>query len=122
QGAQPAAPYPNLSSVAPSAKLSTAINLTRVEASFFCKAPATPDIFTLSLHDALPISERVDPRAAAGGEARDPRCRRARLGRRVRSEEHTSELQSLTNLACRLLLEKKTKCLQKNVIKNIPHF
>src|SRR2546430_11322974 len=72
---------------------------------FFFNDTATTEIYTLSLHDALPIS--------AGG-ARD-RARRRRAGHRsreflaARSEEHTSELQSQSNLVCRLLLEKKKK-------------
>src|SRR5438046_9498528 len=62
-------------------------------------------IFLLSLHDALPIWSRLHHRLGQP-------CRRLRHdARRVllqgRSEEHTSELQSLTNLVCRLLLEKK---------------
>src|SRR5207244_13174705 len=93
-------------------------------------APAPPQFYTLSLHDALPISR---DRAAAGrpgpGAARRSRpgsgiraarrlrprrrARRAHRGRGVpcraadRSEEHTSELQSPDHLVCRLLLEKK---------------
>src|SRR5437773_11222169 len=79
---------------------------------FFFNDTATTEIYTLSLHDALPISaERVLP---AGRERLQPRdChrgewhhRRAR-GRLSRSEEHTSELQSHHDLVCRLLLEKK---------------
>src|SRR3712207_8214261 len=88
---------------------------------FFFNDTATTEIYTLSLHDALPISETprsrrpgVDdgtcgaagPRFSAGRSARtrarSPRCR-------PRSEEHTSELQSRQYLVCRLLLEKKNK-------------
>src|SRR5262249_60781722 len=103
-----------------------------------CRGPAlsllfhaadAPDLSTLSLHDALPISggaatrcsdrregsiphpRRPHDRGIAG--ARRPGFRRGCHGRRStsesgrdRSEEHTSELQSLTNLVCRLLLEK----------------
>src|ERR1035437_11182412 len=69
---------------------------------FFFNDTATTEIYTLSLHDALPICNRY----------RSP-SRRARTGRRgsqkPRSEEHTSELQSRQYLVCRLLLEKKTK-------------
>src|SRR5947199_325673 len=92
--------------------------------SFFFNDTATTEIYTLSLHDALPISSRSSarqrrartrarrraspprraPRAAARGPA--PRPRRPF---RSRSEEHTSELQSLRHLVCRLLLEKKKK-------------
>src|SRR5437016_14662324 len=70
---------------------------------FFFNDTATTEIYTLSLHDALPISRAVVPQRRTGhvGE------RGAVLCVRIRSEEHTSELQSLTNLVCRLLLEKK---------------
>src|SRR5256885_11635798 len=66
---------------------------------FFFNDTATTEIYTLSLHDALPISHpgRPGPR---------PRPWR-RCWWRIRSEEHTSELQSPCNLVCRLLLEKK---------------
>src|SRR6266581_9380142 len=67
---------------------------------FFFNDTATTEIYTLSLHDALPISaveERHRP--PARGEVREPERRR--------SEEHTSELQSPVHLVCRLLLEKK---------------
>src|SRR5437899_7172373 len=82
-----------------------------ISISFFSNATSTTEIYTLSLHDALPISGH-DPR-----RARDPRpshaVRRAAAPRRRhpaqerRSEEHTSELQSLRHLVCRLMLEKK---------------
>src|SRR6266511_6302128 len=67
---------------------------------FFFNDTATTEIYTLSLHDALPISTR--PRSWI----RCPRgsCSPARWSR---SEEHTSELQSRENIVCRLLLEKK---------------
>src|SRR5438034_5731552 len=89
---------------------------------FFFIDTATTEIYTLSLHDALPISSghgEVGPRA---GYVREPRRPLAGPGRRVhtgdvqdgghpaphvRSEEHTSELQSHSDLVCRLLLEKK---------------
>src|SRR2546430_10235634 len=73
---------------------------------FFFNDTATTEIYTLSLHDALPISRRS--RAPSDGRRR-VQCRSR--GRRpiVRSEEHTSELQSQSNLVCRLLLEKKKK-------------
>src|SRR2546426_6341583 len=74
---------------------------------FFFNDTATTEIYTLSLHDALPISadrsrQRDPPRSRPGRRARESRARA-----RVRSEEHTSELQSPCNLVCRLLLEKK---------------
>src|SRR2546430_5161049 len=81
---------------------------------FFFNDTATTEIYTLSLHDALPISRRRRPAAARRGGAvraglRGPRGRAGELARgpRSRSEEHTSELQSQSNLVCRLLLEKK---------------
>src|SRR6266571_2178348 len=67
---------------------------------FFFNDTATTEIYTLSLHDALPISCE---RAMALGPA--TAAHHGQLGRR--SEEHTSELQSHVNLVCRLLLEKK---------------
>src|SRR5436305_2599422 len=73
---------------------------------FFYNDPATTDIYTLSLHDALPISFAAPP------DRREPPERHRRPGagqHRTRSEEHTSELQSRPHLVCRLLLEKK-KC------------
>src|ERR1019366_10531133 len=77
---------------------------------FFFNDTATTEIYTLSLHDALPICQW---RA----------CRRRRPGhhagrRGQRSEEHTSELQSLTNLVCRLLLEKKKNKTQRKTLTN----
>src|SRR5262249_61292808 len=79
---------------------------------FFFNDTATTEIYTLSLHDALPICAHSQPagRARRRLECRAPRSfdDRARYDRQGgRSEEHTSELQSLTNLVCRLLLEKK---------------
>src|SRR2546430_10029861 len=87
---------------------------------FFFNDTATTEIYTLSLHDALPISHD------AGREALLDALRQAALGEYEilaelgrggmatvylahRSEEHTSELQSQSNLVCRLLLEKKKK-------------
>src|SRR5205085_12198481 len=84
---------------------------------FFYNATATAGLYTLSLHDALPISSSPRALRSAGlrpsspaGTARTtstPTCPRATRSRR--SEEHTSELQSQSNLVCRLLLEKKKK-------------
>src|SRR5256885_16326730 len=80
---------------------------------FFFNDTATTEIYTLSLHDALPISNS----AGAGGTK--PTRPDGSAGDRVpapdptRSEEHTSELQSPCNLVCRLLLEKKKK--KKNI-------
>src|SRR2546426_2727355 len=84
---------------------------------FFFNDTATTEIYTLSLHDALPISTpaRRAPRRVPPGRSAAPRGRRrrARGARHPRSEEHTSELQSPCNLVCRLLLEKK-KIHKKN--------
>src|SRR5690554_7867953 len=80
---------------------------------FFFNDPATTEIYTLSLHDALPISGCGGRCPAAGGARSAPGAspttsvRPDRSGRR--SEEHTSELQSRPHLVCRLLLEKKKK-------------
>src|SRR5688572_32307716 len=94
---------------------------------FFFNATATTEIYTLSLHDALPIwldqngdsftatgmptlaltsrtSASVSSSISAPLRPRSPRAR---------SEEHTSELQSQSNLVCRLLLEKKKKKLRQ---------
>src|SRR5438309_7338512 len=82
---------------------------------FFFNDPATTEIYTLSLHDALPIYLRARGRAR---RHRDVPRRLRRSGDhpaalqavpRDRSEEHTSELQSQFHLVCRLLLEKKKK-------------
>src|SRR5256885_11698949 len=106
--------------------------MSRVDWSsfFFFNDTATTEIYTLSLHDALPICDRVgrsdeDPSAhrhfvEARGLLGVVRTRVTRsfghqiepgpvLGEHARSEEHTSELQSPCNLVCRLLLEKKKK-------------
>src|SRR2546430_15812623 len=91
---------------------------------FFFNDTATTEIYTLSLHDALPICGGLRPHQGPcplPGPARRPGAAagpgRNRLGaqraRRGRSEEHTSELQSQSNLVCRLLLEKKKKTKSK---------
>src|SRR6266446_10962745 len=68
---------------------------------FFFNDTTTTEIYTLSLHDALPISKPSRPRERCQRIASSPASRTSR------SEEHTSELQSPCNLVCRLLLEKK---------------
>src|SRR5262245_62966095 len=82
---------------------------------FFFNDPATTEIYTLSLHDALPIWPRRRGRRTALRERDvDRAAQHRRLGlREMRSEEHTSELQSLRHLVCRLLLEKKKKTPNK---------
>src|SRR2546425_1656916 len=79
---------------------------------FFFNDTATTEIYTLSLHDALPISvsPRGQPRRHHGAAYHDDE---RRGDPQPRSEEHTSELQSLAYLVCRLLLEKKKKTKQK---------
>src|SRR5438132_11743740 len=78
---------------------------------FYCNVTATTEIYTLSLHDALPIYQAghgvrignllaLDRWLERRSHRRRNRCER-------RSEEHTSELQSHSDLVCRLLLEKK---------------
>src|SRR5262245_65174516 len=77
---------------------------------FFFKQTSTTQIYTLSLHDALPISDRPggDRPETTGEELRPPHSISiSPTATSVRSEEHTSELQSLRQLVCRLLLEKK---------------
>src|SRR5260370_28677659 len=89
---------------------------------FFFNDTATTEIYTLSLHDALPICDQpgriverplplITRESTLGRSARPPRHRKADVATRgpvwARSEEHTSELQSHLNLVCRLLLEKK---------------
>src|SRR2546422_5516558 len=86
---------------------------------FFFNDTATTEIYTLSLHDALPIwTHRRPGRGRTGCRAAcrwcRPRTRRSREGRGCRSEEHTSELQSRLHLVCRLLLEKKKKKSERN--------
>src|SRR3712207_8878452 len=94
---------------------------------FFFNDTATTEIYTLSLHDALPISHHSAQKSTSTGLSlpstslaklvsvtvtvlpamgRSPLCRLAEV---PRSEEHTSELQSRQYLVCRLLLEKKKK-------------
>src|SRR5437773_5172113 len=95
---------------------------------FFFHATPPPEIYPLSLHDALPIFRRgrlwsiqaVCPLQHAIGES----GRRIHASKRVaqfRSEEHTSELQSHHDLVCRLLLEKKKKKNQTKSTRNSPH-
>src|SRR5476651_5779 len=76
---------------------------------FFFKDTATTEIYTLSLHDALPISASFQRCRSPSGRYRPPA--RHPDERNTRSEEHTSELQSRQYLVCRLLLEKKKKKL-----------
>src|SRR5438034_8381917 len=89
---------------------------------FFFNDPATTQIYTLSLHDALPIlpfrTAKPPNRLARRfrrpyGKKRDSlRATRSKVS--MRSEEHTSELQSHSDLVCRLLLEKKKKTKEEH--------
>src|SRR3712207_7398055 len=88
---------------------------------FFFNDTATTEIYTLSLHDALPIYRPEEgprppsPSRAQGGTRDGAGGGPLRGGRRwLRSEEHTSELQSRQYLVCRLLLEKKKKNKNKH--------
>src|ERR1041384_8844065 len=83
---------------------------------FFFNDTATTEIYTLSLHDALPISS-----ACACCTRRTPREHESIP---TRSEEHTSELQSLAYLVCRLLLEKKkqTQTTKPHHMQTLTHF
>src|SRR5260370_37693782 len=74
---------------------------------FFFNDTATTEIYTLSLHDALPISSTRDASSIPSIAIRATWCFSPRRNCSRRSEEHTSELQSHLNLVCRLLLEKK---------------
>src|SRR5208337_5609507 len=82
---------------------------------FFFNDTATTEIYTLSLHDALPIFAPLGP----PGRAARPRTRLVRA--EPRSEEHTSELQSPMYLVCRLLLEKKKINAHPEPAKNNKH-
>src|SRR5437870_8782498 len=92
---------------------------------FFFTDPATSAIYTLSLHDALPIWEwrrgisesrpSAAPRRFPSAESRPGAASRSAEGNRLRSEEHTSELQSRGHLVCRLLLEKKKQTTLNNL-------
>src|SRR3712207_7415550 len=99
---------------------------------FFFNDTATTEIYTLSLHDALPICERadggvedaVDPVAPAQSEQLRQPVVAGDVGQDPpvqRSEEHTSELQSRQYLVCRLLLEKKKKKHHPVELPHRPH-
>src|SRR5690625_5910171 len=94
------------------------LSMSKPPYSRFFSHTASSEPYTLSLHDALPISAAANPpsRPATG-------CRPAALntsaasGGITRSEEHTSELQSRGHLVCRLLLEKKKRTTEMNYLK-----
>src|SRR5437899_9385708 len=92
---------------------------------FFSTAPFTSEIYTLSLHDALPIYsgtvaglhvEATGQRARQVVELRRHHQPFAERDEEMRSEEHTSELQSLRHLVCRLLLEKKKNTTDYDIL------
>src|SRR2546425_9007924 len=93
-------------------------SLLLVSLFFFFNDTATTEIYTLSLHDALPIwlggghcpAHRPAPLRQSCTH-HEPLRSHGRGTRQARSEEHTSELQSLAYLVCRLLLEKKKNIL-----------
>src|SRR6266699_6670331 len=74
---------------------------------FFFNDTATTEIYTLSLHDALPISMPSSTPLPTYARSRARSFCTSSPARAMRSEEHTSELQSRPHLVCRLLLEKK---------------
>src|SRR2546423_11760931 len=89
---------------------------------FFFNDTATTEIYPLSLHDALPISRSIPFCVPAVPKTVRPMARAlctaaGQMARAMgRSEEHTSELQSLAYLVCRLLLEKKKKTHQMTIV------
>src|SRR3712207_8184435 len=101
---------------------------------FFFNDTATTEIYTLSLHDALPISGRAVREVGDGRGVVEVRRHELAAGAQllhelqcahglalVRSEEHTSELQSRQYLVCRLLLEKKKNITNYNISPRPPH-
>src|SRR2546430_15401247 len=80
---------------------------TRKDSIFFFNDTATTEIYTLSLHDALPISAHHQTQLHAQRGHALELVPQPNDHPKIRSEEHTSELQSQSNLVCRLLLEKK---------------
>src|SRR5262245_62636487 len=92
------------------------LSLTR---GFFCHVASTTEIYTLSLHDALPIFT-YGREEIAWGVTVNPWNEVIVVGwsqSTDRSEEHTSELQSLRHLVCRLLLEKKKNITRRDAVK-----
>src|SRR5205085_9746840 len=88
---------------------------------FFFNDTAPTEIYTLSLHDALPIFRRIRAQRLER-RVRFDTAHDAHAGPRARSEEHTSELQSQSNLVCRLLLEKKKKKTMKKTDTDITNY
>src|SRR2546427_9427910 len=107
--------------------------LARTYTVFFFNDTATTEIYTLSLHDALPISHELKPSNAAmmmlqrriaftlaSASVASDAPGSGVTPTRGRSEEHTSELQSQSNLVCRLLLEKKKKKREYTALHSAP--
>src|SRR5260370_19144542 len=105
--------HPSTSDVNPWHCVLASLHFFRLSSFFFFNDTATTEIYTLSLHDALPICQAghgiVLRQPSQDGIPDHARRGLAGLWQQQRSEEHTSELQSHLNLVCRLLLEKKKK-------------
>src|SRR5438874_3945512 len=84
---------------------------------FFFNDTATTEIYTLSLHDALPIFRLAALRRQRRPGTRAAVVRSVAANLNPRSEEHTSELQSRRDLVCRLLLEKKKKTYSESILR-----
>src|SRR5260221_8486044 len=93
---------------------------------FFFNDTATTEIYTLSLHDALPISwysiKLSGVLGAFGNPTSNSFNQSSTSGCRRRSEEHTSELQSHSDLVCRLLLEKKKKRVLNTLTRRFTYY
>src|SRR5438270_13531646 len=100
-----------------SLQTSSASSFASPDPLFDSDDPATTEIYTLSLHDALPIStlSATGDAMYCGSPAVRP-CSQASPDLAWRSEEHTSELQSQSNIVCRLLLEKKKSLKEKTAV------
>src|SRR5438874_9067548 len=92
-----------------------------LQSLFFFNDTPTTEIYTLSLHDALPILSTPMLRPATFDQSVSPALSTTRFpsppsnALPVRSEEHTSELQSRRDLVCRLLLEKKKQTFRQSI-------
>src|SRR5256885_5865539 len=86
---------------------------------FFFNDTATTEIYTLSLHDALPICTAKTAVSVTSDPITRSRYAIEAIPAAARSEEHTSELQSPCNLVCRLLLEKKKKNINYTLPRNV---
>src|SRR5256885_6623731 len=91
------------------------LDISAISIVFFFNDTATTEIYTLSLHDALPIFRGAFSEARDYKKSWEDYDKRLAAGEK-RSEEHTSELQSPCNLVCRLLLEKKKSFLSFSIL------